>query len=177
MQLKKISEYIVDKFQKLISDLRFSLSFGSTLYAKVKILYLLVKPFFSFSKFRVHHIHVLKVKFLGYPMEISVRDNGSDVIILREMFIHQDYRETAQYFTPSVIFDVGANVGLASCYFVSLFPESEVYGFEPESSAYQIAKINFDKNVKKESYSSWHLELKAKKQICSAVNMVLGGRN
>jgi FkbM family methyltransferase len=134
---------MLDKTKKLISTFEFSARFGRTSFSKVKIFYLLVKPFFSFSRFNPEKIHKLAAKFENYPLDITVRDNGSDVIILREMFIHQDYRESAQLFNPNVIFDIGANVGLAGCYFAANFPNSAIYGFEPESGAYRIAEINY----------------------------------
>ncbi len=110
--------------------------------------YLLIKPFFSFSRFNPQNIHRLQANFANSYLDITLRDNGSDVIILREMFIHQDYRESAQHFSPSVIFDIGANVGLAGCYFTAVFPNSEIYGFEPESGAYRVAEINY-RNIRR----------------------------
>jgi FkbM family methyltransferase len=139
---------MLNKLKKLISDVRFSVSFGADLCSKVKMFYLLIKPFFSFSRFNPQNIHRLRAKFANSYFDLTLRDNGSDVIILREMFIHQDYRESAQHFSPNVIFDIGANIGLAGCYFAAIFPHSEIYGFEPESGAYRVAEINY-RNIRR----------------------------
>jgi FkbM family methyltransferase len=139
---------VLKKLKKLTSDIKFSVSFGADLGSKVKMLYLLIKPFFSFSRFNPQNIHRISAKFKDSYLDITLRDNGSDVIILREMFIHQDYRESAQHFSPNVIFDIGANVGLAGCYFASIFPNSEIYGFEPESGSYRVAEINY-RNIRR----------------------------
>ena len=139
---------MLNKLKKLISDVRFSVLFGADLGSKVKMFYLLIKPFFSFSRFNPQNIHRLRAKFANSYFDLTLRDNDSDVIILREMFIHQDYRESAQHFSPNVIFDIGANVGLAGCYFAAIFPHSEIYGFEPESGAYRVAEINY-RNIRR----------------------------
>jgi len=43
---------------------------------------------------------------------------------------------------PSVIIDVGANIGLASIWFTSKFPEARVLAVEPEKSNYELLVRN-----------------------------------
>ena len=53
---------------------------------------------------------------------------------------------------PKVIFDIGANVGVYSCFFSMYFPESKIYAFEPVLYNYQNLILNLElnniKNVK-----------------------------
>ncbi len=45
-------------------------------------------------------------------------------------------------FSPAVIFDVGANVGLTALGFTKAFPQATVYAFEPVSTAFEALQTN-----------------------------------
>jgi FkbM family methyltransferase len=55
---------------------------------------------------------------------------------------------------PKVIYDLGANIGIASLFFASLYPEARVYGFEPLPSNYEHCVRNF-KNLPKAQAFPW----------------------
>jgi len=48
---------------------------------------------------------------------------------------------------PSVIFDIGGNVGMTSIYYSSIFPNARIYTFEPVKRNYEILKLNTE-NIK-----------------------------
>ena len=45
---------------------------------------------------------------------------------------------------PSVIIDAGANIGLASIWFASKFPEARILAIEPEKSNYELLVRNVE---------------------------------
>jgi len=51
--------------------------------------------------------------------------------------------------TPKIIFDVGANIGQTSNYFINHFPQSEIYSFEPVADTYRqlINNSSHSKNI------------------------------
>jgi FkbM family methyltransferase len=55
---------------------------------------------------------------------------------------------------PKVIYDLGANIGIASLFFASLYPEARVYGFEPLPSNYELCVRNY-KNLPKAQAFPW----------------------
>ena len=76
--------------------------------------------------------------------EVCLRDNGLDVVTLAEFFSPEAFivnqlpdRE------PSVIYDIGANIGVASLFFRARYPRATIYGFEPLPSNYEICSMNY----------------------------------
>ncbi len=51
--------------------------------------------------------------------------------------LNNDLKRLVPQFQPRVIFDVGANVGQTSLYFNKLWPDAEIYAFEPVSATYE----------------------------------------
>ncbi len=66
-------------------------------------------------------------------------------LLLRVILLRNEY-----YFeTPNarpVIFDCGANIGLATLFFKWLYPASEIYAFEPDRDTFVILKRNVEEN-------------------------------
>lgn len=51
--------------------------------------------------------------------------------------LKNDLRRLVPQFEPRIILDVGANVGQTSLYFNSLWPDADIYAFEPVSATYE----------------------------------------
>lgn len=51
--------------------------------------------------------------------------------------LKNDLRRLVPQFEPRIILDVGANIGQTSLYFNSLWPEADIYAFEPVSATYE----------------------------------------
>lgn len=64
-------------------------------------------------------------------------------VVYDEIFVREDYKVQLKRKDP-VIFDCGANIGLASLYFAELYPEASIVAFEPNPSAV----VYFQKNTK-----------------------------
>jgi FkbM family methyltransferase len=77
-----------------------------------------------------------------------MRDNGTDFLIFLAIFEKGEYVIPASLnYSPKIIYDLGADIGLTSAYFSSRYPESCIFGFEPVQDNFQIALKNFT-NVK-----------------------------
>jgi len=55
-------------------------------------------------------------------------------LLYEEIFVREDYKVHLKRRNP-IIFDCGANIGLASLYFALKFPHSKILAFEPNPSA------------------------------------------
>lgn len=49
-------------------------------------------------------------------------------------------------YSPNIIFDIGANIGDDSENYKELFPESQIYSFEPDTDAYDTLKLKKEIN-------------------------------
>jgi len=81
----------------------------------------------------------VKLKTLKYPF--FIRGNSSDRLVASQVFYTKDY-DISINFKPKVIIDCGANIGLASLYFKSKYPESTVIAIEPEINNFNLLVKN-----------------------------------
>lgn len=81
------------------------------------------------------------LKFPGAKHPVYLRKGTSDIDTFYQIFYHKGYNINFK-FEPKVIFDCGANVGLASVYFKNRFPNARIIAVEPESSNYEILVKN-----------------------------------
>ncbi|WP_171047921.1 FkbM family methyltransferase [Pedobacter xixiisoli] len=85
-----------------------------------------------------------KLLLNGQKVDLNLRTYTGDIDIFYEVFWAQCYQVPAslkvkQY---STIVDLGANIGLASIYFKSKYPEANVYAVEMETDNYVQLKKN-----------------------------------
>jgi FkbM family methyltransferase len=78
---------------------------------------------------------------LGF--EISAFQRSTIAFLYREIFARQSYLFRTNSESP-VIFDCGANLGMATLYFKWLYPKARVESFEPDPNTFQL----LEKNVK-----------------------------
>jgi FkbM family methyltransferase len=76
---------------------------------------------------------------------VYFRPGSSDAELLYKILLYP--REKSEYWVPEsivpgVIFDIGANIGIAAIYFAKLFPDSRIYSFEPVPGNFDILKKN-----------------------------------
>jgi FkbM family methyltransferase len=79
--------------------------------------------------------------------EIFYRTSSSDMTLIYEILLKSKYK--AEYFfpeilNPSVIFDIGGNIGITALYMANLFPKAQIYSFEPVPENFKI----LEKNIK-----------------------------
>jgi FkbM family methyltransferase len=77
--------------------------------------------------------------------KIHVRDNGQDAPMIVEFFgldrlsgVHR------MNWRPRVIYDLGANIGIASLSMATLCPQAQIFGFEPVPANFEICRLNYD---------------------------------
>ena len=96
---------------------------------------------FAFDKFTV---------FYKRPYEL--------IKTYEEIFVDEIYRFQAKNEQP-VIIDCGANIGLSSLYFKSIYPNATLHAFEPDASLFQLlqqnAKVNKFENTHLHQTAVW----------------------
>lgn len=83
--------------------------------------------------------------------DILLRNNTSDFFIFLQVFVRKDYKSFLDIIDKQEsknlnIVDAGANIGLATLYFRSYFPHSNIICIEPESSNFTILSHNIKQN-------------------------------
>ncbi len=73
----------------------------------------------------------------GVPAPVSIRLPSSDVLTFWQVFVDQEYAISVRR-PPRTIIDAGANIGLASIYFATRFPEARIVAIEPEKSNFEM---------------------------------------
>lgn len=73
--------------------------------------------------------------------DIYLRLRTTDLRIYHEVFRKKEY-DFKLTSNPSVIFDIGANIGMASIFFAKKYPNSKIYSFEPEATNFEMLKLN-----------------------------------
>lgn len=101
-----------------------------------------VRGVFSISAYRL----------LGHPREITARAPGirdavhlrvrtTDVSTYSEVLLRGEYGFDLP-FSPKVIVDAGANIGMSSVYFAHKYPEAKIIAIEPEASNFAMLARN-----------------------------------
>lgn len=80
---------------------------------------------------------------LGF--EISFFRRSTMALLYREIFAHQNYLFRAASESP-LIFDCGANLGMATLYFKWLYPKARIHAFEPDPSTFKLLENNITRN-------------------------------
>ncbi|HZM94934.1 MAG TPA: FkbM family methyltransferase [Vicinamibacterales bacterium] len=70
---------------------------------------------------------------------------GSVQFLFREIFVRNEYTFQATSDRP-VIFDCGANIGMATLFFKWLYPGCEIHAFEPDPETFLILSENVARN-------------------------------
>jgi len=83
----------------------------------------------------------LKITRQDIKFPIYLRTSSSDVPTYDQVFLKGEYEFNVKY-SPKVIIDAGANIGLASIYFANKFPEVKILAIEPEASNFEMLKKN-----------------------------------
>lgn len=86
----------------------------------------------------------VSVRFLNYKMYAS--DYRSLENLFHEIFVSGEYHYSETTFRPKVIFDCGANIGLATIYFKIFYPKVKIYSFEPNPVAFKYLERNIKLN-------------------------------
>jgi len=122
-----------------------------------------IKGFFRFNLIRNHYLRygfsglifyiklllendssLLEFKSKEMKHPISLRRGTSDINAFYQVLFNLEYDIKFEK-KPEVIIDLGANIGLASIFFLNKFPDCKVIAVEPEPSNFEILKRNTGK--------------------------------
>lgn len=100
-----------------------------------------IKGFFFLLKIKITGKQKISITTSHYGHPIFIRNKTTDIYPFHQILISEEYNVQLG-FTPSVIFDLGANIGLASVYFKNKFPYAQIIAVEPEPSNFSLLKEN-----------------------------------
>ena len=93
--------------------------------------------------FVVPILHLKHERLLGFRVETF--DYETLHFLFREIFVRGEYWFAGQTDRP-LIFDCGANIGIATLFFKWLYPRSEVHSFEPDRATFGLLRRNVEAN-------------------------------
>jgi FkbM family methyltransferase len=111
--------------------------------------YVALKPSLAFrgrAKFDPSRLLTFSLRAPNHGnFKIHARDNGADVGTLEEFFSSRYTIIPPDLSTlePKVVYDIGANIGIASLYLATAFPKARFFGFEPVAENYELCRLNY----------------------------------
>lgn len=98
-----------------------------------------------------------KFKLIGYPHYFYLRPGTTDKKVFHEIFVLGTYAVQID-FSPVIIIDAGANIGLSSIFFAQRFPDATLYAVEPEIRNFRSLVKNTAEytNIKRIHGALWH---------------------
>lgn len=99
-------------------------------------------PFVSylFQRF-VKQNEVLFIKVKGLSRKVLIRNCPDDIQVFTQIFINYEYNIGIKEDVKTII-DCGANIGLASLFFLSKFPDANIIAIEPEMNNFKMLQQN-----------------------------------
>jgi FkbM family methyltransferase len=75
-----------------------------------------------------------QLRLKSVPTPLTLRRTNSDFYVVRDVFENDDYGAVRKMHLPpdATIVDLGANIGVTSVYFASLYPASRIVAVEPD---------------------------------------------
>jgi FkbM family methyltransferase len=113
--------------------------YGSRLVATVRYRDLLTALRASYGEEPSDSEYTLAVR--GYPKPVRLRARTSDFAVFRQVFLERQYGRLPVR-EPRIIIDAGANIGLASLYFLHQYPGARIIAIEPDPENLAIAEKN-----------------------------------
>ncbi len=113
---------------------------GDGIIQKIKLFFIIFILFFEHKlNIKYKSFYSIKLKFNNKSF-IFYPTDGSDIGIIQEIFINKEYLTKIE--RPKYIFDIGSNVGVSVIFFKLLYPDSNIYAFEPDPITFEKLKRN-----------------------------------
>lgn len=80
-----------------------------------------------------------------HDFHLEYRSQAAFRYLFKEIFLAESYAFRSSAIAP-VILDCGANIGMATCFFKMLYPDSEILCFEPAPDSYELLQKNIARN-------------------------------
>jgi FkbM family methyltransferase len=84
------------------------------------------------------------LKLKGYPHPFFFRHGTSDVRVIRQIFLKEEYRDLRGEKNMDRIIDCGANIGCSAFYFLSKYPDAELIAIEPDQGNFRLLQKNLE---------------------------------
>jgi FkbM family methyltransferase len=160
-----------------------AIALGASLKQKLRLLfYMALKPSLVFRGLAT----LLNSRILSFsiydpqrkPILVYVRDNGVGVTTIAEFFspCSAIMPLALPAFYPKVIYDLGANVGVSSLFFASLYPKASIYGFEPLPENLEVCLLNYRGIGNQSQVFPWAIGSKTGQATFDCKNDSRGGR-
>ena len=88
----------------------------------------------------------MAVRFAGRILDLTVRQDTTDMDLIGMILCRDSVYALPSRVQPKVIFDVGANIGIAAVYYSVVYPRSTVYCFEPLPANIELLCANTSRN-------------------------------
>src|SRR4029078_3374442 len=69
---------------------------------------------------------IASVRLAGYASQLYFRPGTSDVAVIRQVFVREEYRSVVGLDNVRLIIDCGANIGCTSYYLLHCYPTAQV---------------------------------------------------
>ena len=112
-----------------------------TISQKIHLIFVLIK--LSFLKIISKKQTPAKIRIFGFEI-VNYNYRLLDYLV-KEVFVGFEYKFTADNQNP-VIFDCGANIGMATIFFKWLYPNATIYAFEPQTKTFAFLEENIRSN-------------------------------
>lgn len=88
----------------------------------------------------------MKVRFGSRRVRLLVREGTTDRDLVDMILCRDSEYRLPPVVRPKVIFDIGANIGITAVYYSMVYPEAEVYCFEPLPANLELLRENARRN-------------------------------
>lgn len=89
-------------------------------------------------------IHRLTAKLNGKRVSFWLRGGTLDLMIAREILCEESEYRSPKSIDPKVIIDVGANIGMTSLYYLTLYQNAKIFCFEPVPENLELLRRNLE---------------------------------
>lgn len=113
--------------------------------------------------------NTVSVSINKHDHAIALRRNSSDVLVFEQVLVNKEYQVVIDLLEQhkldcKYIVDAGANIGLTSIFFNSIYPQAELYSIEPNKDNFKIFEKNIQdnqiKNVRLSDKAIWNKQTK-----------------
>jgi len=146
---------------RLVEMAQFGWARGGSLRDGARLFYhLALKPtlvYQGWSRYRPEQVISFSIKALDHArFQVYAHDNGMEAGTIAEFFSPRSSIVPTELppLQPKVIYDLGANIGIASLRFALQYPNARFYGFEPVPANYEVCSLNF-KNLRSAEAFPW----------------------
>ena len=85
---------------------------------------------------------VLNVRFRDRRFRVQTRGKTIDTQLIRQILCEDSEYRLPVPLQPRVIFDIGANIGITTLYYATVYPQAHIYCFEPLPENVELLRFN-----------------------------------